>query len=182
MGQLVYFVDIDDTPLGHLHIALRRIQQARDDRLHIVPYIAGLGQGGGIGDHQRHADDLRQGAGQQGLAGTGGPQQQDVRFVDAHLAVFGPDVGLIADGNQALVVIVNRHRQGLFGAVLADDEFIQLGLHLHRRQRVLEGGGDRPLAPPTAHHLAGQLDTGFANVALLADDQGGIYRIRDATK
>ena len=73
-GDLVDLVDIDDTDLGLLHIKIRCLDQLEQDVLHILAHIAGLGQGGGIGDREGDAQHLGQRLGQQGLAHAGGAQ------------------------------------------------------------------------------------------------------------
>ncbi len=138
--------------------------------LHVLAHVAGLGQGGGIGDRKRHADDLGQGAGQQGLAGAGGAQQQDIGFVDLHLVLFDAGGEIVHIVHQALVVVIDRHRQGLLGHILVDDKFIQLGLDFHRWNGFDHRLGHRTLAPPTAHHLIGEVDTGLAYMPLLSND------------
>ena len=74
-GNLVDLVDIDNTDLRLLHIKIRCLDQLEQDVLHILAHIAGLGQGGGIGDREGDAQHLGQRLGQQGLAHAGGAQQ-----------------------------------------------------------------------------------------------------------
>ena len=136
-GDLVDLVDVDDPLLGPLHIVIGSLQQAQDDVLHILAHVAGLGQVGGIGHGKGHLEDAGQGLGQQRLAGTGGPEQQDVALLHLHIA------RLLA-GLDALVVVVDRDRQHLLGLVLADDVFVEdvldlpgLGQFLHVRSQGL---------------------------------------------
>src|SRR4029453_13323702 len=80
---------------------------------HILADVARLSQTGRIGDRKRHLQKAREGLGQEGLARSGWPKQQDVAFLELnipcnHLAIY------------ALVVIVNRNRQDLFCPLLAD--------------------------------------------------------------
>src|SRR5205807_915045 len=78
-------------------------------------------------------ENLGEGARQQRFAAAGRADQEDVALIDL-------DVGMafIADA-QALVVIVDRYRQHLLGAVLADDVLIDLVLDRARRRDVGDG-------------------------------------------
>ncbi len=118
-GDLVDFVDIDDAPGGLLHIVVRRLEQVEDDVLHILAHVAGLRQGGGVGDGEGHVQDPGQGLGQQGLTGAGGADQQDVALLELHPVQVHPGV-------DALIVIIDRHGQDLFGPFLADDVLVDL--------------------------------------------------------
>ena len=69
-GDLVDLVDIDDAVLGQLHVEIRRLQQAQQDVLHVVAHIAGLGEGGGVGDGEGHLQDAGQRLGKEGLAAS----------------------------------------------------------------------------------------------------------------
>ena len=85
-GDLIDLVDIDDADLRLLHIKVRCLDQLEQDVLHILAHIAGLGQGGGVGDRKGNAQHLGQRLGQQGLADAGGAQQQDVALLQLHVA------------------------------------------------------------------------------------------------
>jgi hypothetical protein len=101
------------------------LQQLHDDVLDVLADVARLGQRGRVRDCERHVEDLGQGLGEQSLAAAGRAEQQDVRL--AQLDVFRADPGL-----DALVVIVNRDRERLLRAVLADHVLVQDGLNLRR--------------------------------------------------
>ncbi len=121
------------------HIAVGRLQQFQDDILDVLADIAGFGQGGGIHDGERNVQHPRQRLRQQRLAGTRGPDQQNVGLGQLHLAVA------LAVHVDALVMVVNRYRQLLLGLVLANHVLVQKGFHLvglgqmigcHRRMAV----------------------------------------------
>ena len=118
--DLVDFVDIDDALLAALHIPIGILQQAQDDVLHVFADVAGFGERGGIDDGERNIQDARQGLGQQRFAGAGGPDQQNVGFRKLH---FGAALLVHLD---ALVVVVNRDRQLLFGGVLTNHVLIKI--------------------------------------------------------
>ena len=94
----------------------------QDDIFDVLAHVPGFGQGGGVHDGERHIQDPGQGLGQQGLAGAGGPDQQDVGLGQLHLA------GALLVHLDALVVVVDGHRQLLLGGVLADHVLIQVFL------------------------------------------------------
>ena len=101
-GDLVDLVDVNDAALGALHVVIGVLQQAQDDVLDVLAHVAGLGQRGGVGDGERHVQDLRQRAGQQGLARAGRADHQDVALLDL-------DVG-VRVGGRRLVAFRRRRR------------------------------------------------------------------------
>jgi hypothetical protein len=56
-GNLVNFVNIDDSPLCPLHIIVGSLDQLEEDILHILSHISGFSKGGGIGDGKGHMQD-----------------------------------------------------------------------------------------------------------------------------
>ena len=105
------------------------LQQAGQDAFHVFPHIAGLREDGGVHDGEGHVQEAGDGLGQQGLARSGGPYQQDVRLLQLHAVLGLLAQEIVAD---TLVVVVNRHCQDRFGAVLADDVLIQESLDFLR--------------------------------------------------
>jgi hypothetical protein len=86
---------------------------------------------------------LRQGPGEQGLAAARGPDEKDVALLQFHFvrpgvgrlghvfrAVFAWDGRRI--GNDALVVVVDRDREGSLGAFLANAVLVQMPLDVRR--------------------------------------------------
>ena len=86
-GYLVYLVDIDDAALGLLHVEIRGLEQLEQDVLHVLAHIAGLGQRGGVGDGEGHAQHLGQRLREEGLAGAGGADEQDVALLQLHVVL-----------------------------------------------------------------------------------------------
>ena len=161
-GNLVDLVHVDDAVLRPLHIKVRGLQQTQQDVLHIVAYVAGLRQGGGVRDGEGHLQDPGQGLGKQRLAGAGGAQQQDVALLELHV--------LIPAEVDALVVVVHRDGQGHLGLILPDDVLIQHVLDLPGggqliRQVLQRAGGD--IVEPIIQNAHAQLDT------LIADAHAG---------
>ena len=101
-GDLVNFVDIDDSDLGLVHVVIALLQQLLDDVLNILADVARLGEGSGVGDGEGNIKEPGQGLSQQGLTAAGGAHQQDIAFAQLHF------VASLAVA-QALVVVVNRH-------------------------------------------------------------------------
>ena len=113
-GDLVDLVDVDDAGLGLLDVEVGRLDELEQDVLHVLAHVAGLGEGGGVGDGERHVEDAGQGLRQQGLAAAGGAEQEDVGLLQLDLVVGGRHL-------HALVVVVDRHREGALGLFLPDD-------------------------------------------------------------
>ena len=126
-GDLVDLVDVDDAPLGLLHIHVGLLQQPQQDVFHVLAHIAGFRERGGVGHGEGHLQHLGQGLGQQGLAAAGGADQQDVALVQAGGRLGGFTLAIALPG-QALVVVVHRHGEGLLGLVLAHHLAVEEGL------------------------------------------------------
>lgn len=128
-GDLVDLVDVDDAPLGLFDIQIRLLEQAQQDVLDVLAHVARFGQGGGIGHGEGHIEHLRQGLGQEGFAAAGGPDQQDVRFVQAGGGLVRLALAVPLPG-QALVVVVDGYGEHLFGLLLTHDLLVEEGLDL----------------------------------------------------
>ena len=127
--NLVDFVDVDDAELRLLDFIVAGLQQFLDDVLDILADITGLGQRGGVGHGERHIELARQRFRQQRFAGAGGADEQNIALGDVHLV----GLALVLD---PLVVVVDRHRQGLLGVLLADDITVQDFMNLGRSRRM----------------------------------------------
>ena len=125
--DLVDLVDVDDPLLALLDVPARRLQQLQDDVLDVLADVAGLGEGRGVHDGEGDGEQARQGLGQQGLAGAGGADQQDVRLRELDVVA----AALLADLD-ALVVVVDRDRQLLLGLLLPDHVLVEELLDLLR--------------------------------------------------
>ena len=64
--DLVDLVDVDDAALRALDVVVGGLQQLDDDVLDVLADVAGLGQGGGVGDGERHVEDAWRGSGRAG--------------------------------------------------------------------------------------------------------------------
>ena len=102
--DLVDLVDVDDAPLGLVDVVIGRLQQADEDVLHVLAHVTGLGEGGGVGDGERHVEQPGQGLGNQRFAAAGGADEDDVGLLQLDL-VTARD----RRGGDALVVVVHRH-------------------------------------------------------------------------
>ena len=139
--DLVDLVDVDNAALRPRHIAIGRLQQLQDDVLDILAHIPGLGQRRRVHNRERHIQHLRQRLRQQRLAGSRRSHQQNVRLRQLHI-VAARLVHL-----DALVVVVDRHRQLLLRLVLPDHILIQKRLDLLRLRQVGRRGARLGLGP-----------------------------------
>src|SRR4051794_33669792 len=80
--DLVDFVDVDDPDLGTLHVVIGVLQKAQNDVLHIFADITRFGQRGRVSDAERNIENLSQRFREQGFAGTGRPDEQNVALLD----------------------------------------------------------------------------------------------------
>ena len=139
-GDLVDLVDVDDAVLGALNIA-GALDQAQENVLDILADVPGLGEGGRVSDRKGNIEQLGKRLRQQGLTAAGWADEQDVALLELHIVVT------FQAGGDALVVVVDRHRKDLLGAVLTDNVlvelFIQLARGRHPRQGRLNPGRSR---------------------------------------
>ena len=127
--DLIHLVDVNDAPLGKLHIKVRRLQKPQQDIFHIVAHIARFRQRGGVGNGEGDVQNLCQGLGEQSLAAACGADEQNIALLQLHLRIR-PQVN-------PLIVVVHRHGQGYLRVVLTDDVPIHKGLHFHGRGQML---------------------------------------------
>ena len=80
-ADLVDLVDVDDAALRLLLVVAGRLVELEDDVLDVLADVAGLGEGGGVGDGERHREQPGQRLGEQRLARAGGADQEDVRLL-----------------------------------------------------------------------------------------------------
>ena len=128
--DLVDLVDVDDAALRAGYVAVGGLQQLQNDVFDVLAHVAGFGQRRRIDDGKRHVQHLRQRLRQQRLARSRRPDQQDVRLRQLDI-VAARLVHL-----DALVVVVDRHRQLLLRLVLTDHVLVQKCLDLLRLGQV----------------------------------------------
>ena len=144
-GNLVNLVHVDNAHLSALNVAIGSIDKLEQNVLHVLAHVTSLGERGGIGDGKRHLEDARERLGEQGLAGTGGAEQQDVGLGElylvhivvelrAHAVVKGRHRGAALD--HAAIVVVHGNRHGALGVLLAHDISRKLVIDLVRRRHV----------------------------------------------
>ena len=90
------------------------------DGFDVFADVARFSQRGGIGNGEGDVQAFGQGLREQGFARAGRADHQDVAFDD-----FDAVVGFLLVEVQPFVVVVYRHRQRFFRAVLADDVVVQ---------------------------------------------------------
>src|SRR5213596_772427 len=128
--DLVDLVDVDDAALALLDVVVGVLEEREDDVLDVLTDVAGLGQAGGVGDRERHLQEAGERLREERLAAARRPDEQDVRLLQLDVA---RDMLRV----DALVVVVDRDRQDLLGALLADhvlvEDLLDLGRLRHRR-------------------------------------------------
>ena len=117
-GDLVDLVDVHDAALALLDVVVGILEQREDDVLDVLAHVARLGEAGRVGDGERDLEEARQRLREQRLARAGGPDEQDVGLLQLDVTRHELRV-------DALVVVVDRHRENLLRALLADDVLIE---------------------------------------------------------
>ena len=110
----------------------------KNDVLDILAHVPGFGQRGGIDDRKGNVQHAGQRLRQQRLAGAGRTDQHDVR-----LGQLDAVAGRLAVHVDALVVVVDRHRQLLLGLLLPDDVLVEEGLYFLRLGKLVRSGDCR---------------------------------------
>ena len=152
--DLVDLVDVDDPGLRLLDVVVALLQQLLDDVLDVLADVTRLGQRRRIRDRERHVEQPGEGLGEQGLAAAGRADQQDVALGELDFLA-----GALARlGLQPLVVVVDRDRQHLLRAVLADDVIVEDSLDLLGLGELL-AGLLRLLLELLADDVVAELDT-----------------------
>ena len=171
-GDLVDLVDVDDAGLGALRVEVGGLDQLQQDVLDVFADVARLGERCRVGDGERHVEPLGERLREIGLAAAGRADQQDVALGDLDLvgALLGALHGAVrAD---ALVVVVDRDRQGALGGLLPDHVLLEEREDLARLGQVEVGddaGGG--LGHALFDDLVAQLDALVADVDARPRDQ-----------
>src|SRR3989440_254659 len=158
-GDFIDLVDVDDSAFRALDVVVRRLEQTQDDVLDVFPDVPRLGERGGVGDGEPHAQHLGQRLREERLAGAGRADQENVGFLQL-------DVAIVVARLDPFVVVVDGDGEDLLGALLADHVLVE---------DVLDLGGlgqraDLPrllLFPLLGDDVVAELD------ALVADVDGG---------
>ncbi|MPN13193.1 hypothetical protein SDC9_160513 [bioreactor metagenome] len=116
-GDLIDLVDVNDAPLGKLHVVVGGLDQAQENILHVVAHVARLSQGSGVGNGKGDLQNAGKGLGKQSLAAACGAHQQNIAFLELHVVA--------AAEIDTLIVVIDRHRQRNLGVVLADHILVQ---------------------------------------------------------
>src|SRR4051794_24888133 len=161
--DLVDLVDVDDPRLRLLDVEVGRLDQLQQDVLDVLADVAGLGQRRRVGDRERDVEDPRERLREVRLAAARRAEQHDVRLLQLDVAVLGAHA-------DALVVVVDRHRQRPLRLLLRDDVLVQRRVDLHRARQVVEveRGRSRQLL---VDDLVAEIDAFVADVDTWACDQ-----------
>ena len=133
--NLIDFVDEDDAAFSLRHVVVGGLQQAHDNAVDVFAHVAGFRQNGRIGNSERHVQKACQRLGKERLAATRGAHQEQVGLFNLDI-VLGT-VGLPV--TQTLVVVINSDREGCLRGILADDEFVEVGLDFRGERKRLLG-------------------------------------------
>ena len=163
-GDLVNFVDEDDTALCASHIVVGHLQQTAEDAFHVFADVTGLREHRGVDNGEGHFEEFGDGARQEGFAGTGRTDHDDVALFDLHIVIAA--FGIVT--KQTLVVVVDRYGEVFFGIVLPDDVLVEIGFDLLGFGQFAEIGFDT-LGLRGAHAV---VDDFFGALGAVAADAG----------
>ena len=139
-GDFIDFVDVDDTALGELDIAVGVLEQIAYEILNVFTDVAGLSENCRVADGERNAEDLGESFRHQRFARTGRTEKKNVGLLDLDVVGCG---GLLAlalgalrlGGLKTAVVVMNRDRKNLLRLVVADHMLVEKSLDLFRGRR-----------------------------------------------
>ena len=112
------FIDLINKHNAFFRLALviiGRLQKSSKYAFHVFPHIACLCQHGSINNRQGHIEHFGNRFGDERFTRSRFSNHQDITFLDFYIAFWL---------KQALVVVIDRYGQHLFGVVLTDDIII----------------------------------------------------------
>ena len=116
-GDLVNLININDSVLCPLNVIVSCLDDLQKDIFHILSYISGFCQGGGISDCKRNVQKAGQSLSQKSFSGTCWAKHQNIAFLKLHIQIS-------CCGN-SFIMIINCHRQSFFCILLSDYIIIQ---------------------------------------------------------
>ena len=119
LADFVYFVDVKDAALGGFDIEIGGVEELEQQILDVFADVAGFGQCGGVADGEWHVEYAGEGLCQKRFAASGGPDQEDVGFIEFDLGVTGPVY-------EPFIMRGDGDSQDFFGEVLADYILVEL--------------------------------------------------------
>ena len=128
VGLACYLVDLVDehyASFGSRYVVVGHLQQTREYALHVLTYIACLGEYRCIYDGEWHLEQLGNGSCKESLARSGRAYHYDVALFYLHSVVV---LRLL----QTLVVVVDSHREIFLGFVLSYYILVEIVLDFHR--------------------------------------------------
>ena len=131
---------------ARVDVAVGPAHQVAHEVLDVAAHVAGLGELGGVGLDERHADQVGDAADEVGFADAGRAEQDDVL-----LGVVG--LVLALEGQPHVVVVVAQgHAQDFLGLVLLDDEAVEVSFDVARfvfkgKQLLPRLGSSSPASP-----------------------------------
>ena len=121
-GDFVDFVDINNPALGGRNIAVGGLDKGEQNVLNVFADVTRLGEGIGVDDSQRDIEEAGEGLSEEGFAGAGGTNHEDIGFLK-----FNGVAGFAFRLPDTLVVIVNGDGESFFGLVLPDNVLVERG-------------------------------------------------------
>ena len=107
----------------------------QEDVLDVLADVAGLSEGGRIGNGEGHIEQARKRLCQERLAHACGTDEENVRLLELDVLIRG--------GVDALVVVVDGDREHLLRRLLADHVAIEMLVDVFGGERVAVGGRGR---------------------------------------
>ena len=129
-GDLIKLIDIDNALFRTFHIKISCLQELKENILHVFTDISGLRQGSGICNCKRHIQHLGEGLGKQCFTAAGRTNQKDIGLLQFNI------IFMIVEN--ALVMIVYRHRKDNLCLFLADNIIVQTFADIHRFRQFVK--------------------------------------------
>ena len=119
-GDLIDFVDVNNSVLGALHITIGAPDQFANEIFNIAANVSGFGEFSGVAFNEGNADEVGDAPNQVGFTDTGRADENDVLFcvVGLVLAFHGEAT--------VVVMIAHGHGQDLLGVILFNDEAVEV--------------------------------------------------------
>ena len=131
-GDFVNFVDEDNATLGFPDIVVGNLKQTGEKALDVFAYVSCLSEDGCVHDGEGNVEQLRDGACNESLAGTGRSDHYYVALFDFDAVVR---LGLV----KTFVMIIYSYREIFFRLILTDDILVEECFDLVRLGNFFQG-------------------------------------------
>ena len=135
-SNLINLIDVDNTYLSALNIAICGSNELKQDILDIFTNVTSLGKGGCVSNGKRNLKKTSKCLSKQGFTSTGWAQEQDVGL--CNLNILLAFLRLIVARKNTTIVVVHRYRHSTLCVFLTHYVLRQLIVNLMRSWQIFD--------------------------------------------